>query len=103
MILIPIEYFVVISFALFSIGIAGIAATRHFLIMILSIEIALVASTLLATTMYYSVASSGNIMLLLFAIWTVAATEAIALVSFYRYLGRYETSLDVRKLSRLRD
>ena len=103
MILIPIEYFVVVSFALFSMGAVGIVATRHFLLMILSIEIALVASTLLATAMYFSVAGQGNIMLLLFAIWTIAAAEAIALVSFYRYLARYETSLDVTKLSRLRE
>ena len=103
MILIPIEYFVVVSFALFSVGVAGIVATRHFLLMILSIEIALVASALLATTMYFSVAGQGNIMLLLFSIWTIAAAEAIALVYFYRYLARYETSLDVAKLSRLRE
>ncbi len=103
MILIQIEYFIVMSFALVSIGVAGVAASRHFLLMILSVEIALVASTLLATAMYYTVAGSGNIMLLLFTLWTVAAVEAIALVSFYRYLARYETSLDVAKLSRLRD
>lgn len=102
MIPIPIEYFVVASFALFAIGIAGIAATRHFLFMILSIEVALVAASLLATVFYYTTVQ-GNIMLLLFSIWTIAATEAIALVAFYRYLARYETSLDVTKLSRLRD
>lgn len=98
----PIEYFIAISFALFSIGMVGVAVTRHFIVMILSIEIALVASTLLATAFYFTT-SDGNVMLLLFAIWTIAATEAIALVSFYRYLGRYETSLDVTRLSKLRD
>lgn len=102
MIPIPIEYFIVVGFALFSIGIVGVAASRHFLIMILSMEIALVAATLVAATFFYTTIA-GNIMLLLFAIWTVAATEAIALVSFYRYLAKYETSLDVTKLSRLRD
>lgn len=103
MIQIPIEYFIAISFALFSLGMVGVAVTRHFLLMILSVEIALVASTLFATTMYFSVIGAGNILLLLFAIWTIAAAEAIALVSFYRYLARYETSLDVARLSRLRD
>lgn len=102
MIPIPVVYFVLTSFALFAIGVVGVVATRHFLLMILSIEVALVASTLLATIFFYTTVS-GNIMLLLFAIWTIAATEAIALVSFYRYLGRYETSLDVTKLSKLRD
>jgi NADH-quinone oxidoreductase subunit K len=100
MIAIPLEYFIALSFALFAIGMAGVAITRHFLLMIFSIEIALAASTLLATAFYYTTAP-GNVMLLLFAIWTIAATEAIALVSFYRYLSRYETSLDVTRLSKL--
>jgi NADH:ubiquinone oxidoreductase subunit K len=102
MIPIPIVYFVLASFALFSIGIVGVAITRHFLFMILSIEIALVAASLIATVFFYTT-TYGNIMLLLFAIWTVAATEAIALVAFYRYLARYEMSLDVTKLSKLSD
>src|SRR5580693_8196070 len=99
MIQILVSFFIVVSFGLFAIGIAGVAATRHFLIMILSIEIALASAALLATVFYYT-STNGNIMLLLFAIWTIAATEAIALVAFYRYLVRYETSLDVTKLSK---
>ena len=102
MIPIPLLYFVFTSFGLFTVGIVGVAATRHFLLMIISLEVALVGSTLLTTSFYYTTVN-GNIMLLLFAIWTVAAVEAIALVSFYRYLSKYETSLDVTKLSRLRD
>ncbi len=102
MIDVPIEYFIGISFALFSIGIVGVVATRNFLLMILSVEIALVAATLLATVFFYATAE-GDLMTLLFAIWSVAATEAIALIAFYRYLGRYETSLDVSRLSKLRE
>ncbi|MCL5430270.1 MAG: NADH-quinone oxidoreductase subunit K [Candidatus Marsarchaeota archaeon] len=102
MITVPIEYFVAFSFAVFAIGIVGVVASRHFILMLLSIEIALAAATLLATVFFYF-DSNGNILVLLFMIWTIAATEAIALVSFYRYLSRYETSMDVTKLSRLRD
>ncbi len=101
--MIPLEYFVATSFAMFTIGIVGIAATRHFIIMLLAVEIALVAATLLATAFYYFNTPSGNIMLLLFAIWTIAASEAIVLIAFYRYLARFEASLDVTKLSKFRD
>lgn len=100
--MIPVIYFVIVSFAIFAVGIVGVAATRHFLLMILSVEIALVASTLLATV-FYTFDGGGNVLLLLFSLWAIAAIEAIALVSFYRYLSRYETSLDVTKLSKLRD
>ena len=100
--MIPVIYFVTVSFAIFAVGIVGVAATRHFLLMILSVEIALVASTLLATV-FYTFDAAGNVLLLLFSLWAIAAIEAIALVSFYRYLSRYETSLDVTKLSKLRD
>lgn len=100
--MIPIQYFLAFSFALFSLGLVGVAATRHFLLMILSIEIALVASTLLATVFFYF-NTPGNLLTLLFAIWGIAAVEAIALVSFYRYLSRYQMDMDVTKLSKLRD
>lgn len=100
--MIPIADFVTISFALFAIGLAGVAATRHFVLMIFSIEIALVAATLAATVFFYF-NTSGNIMLLLFTVWTIAASEAISLVAFYRYISKYETNMDVAQLSKLRD
>jgi NADH-quinone oxidoreductase subunit K len=100
--MIPEIYFVVISLALFAMGVAGITASRHFLIMILSIEIILVAASLLATVFFYF-NSGGGIMLLLFLVWSIAAAEAIALVAFYRYMARFEFSLDVSKLSKYRE
>ncbi|MCW6160158.1 MAG: NADH-quinone oxidoreductase subunit K [Candidatus Micrarchaeales archaeon] len=100
--MIPVEYFAVVSFALFAIGLAGVAATRHFVLMIFSIEVALTAATLIATVFFYF-NTDGNIMLLLFTIWTIAASEAIALVAFYRYISKYETNMDVAQLSKLRD
>jgi len=74
-----------------------------FVLMVFAIEVALVAATLLATAFFYFNTSSGNIMLLLFTIWTIAASEAIALVAFYRYISKYETNMDVTQLSKLRD
>ena len=94
-------YFVAFSVAIFTLGISGIAASRHFLIMMLSMEAIFLASTLLAVTLfYYSIV--GNIVLMLLAIWSVAAAEAMAIVVFYRYLSRWEAGLDITGLSKLR-
>lgn len=99
--MIPI-YFVMLSFALFSAGIAGMSTSRHLAIMIMSVEVVLVASTLAATAFFYF-AAAGAILPLLFAIWSVAAAEAMLLIVFYRYMTRNEMSLDVTKLSELKD
>ncbi len=96
------EFFMILSFALFALGISGVAATRHFLLMILSIEVALVSATLLAVTFFYY-STQGNIMLLLFSIWGVAAAEAMVLIAFYRYMSRFEMSLDVTRLSKFKE
>lgn len=95
-------YFVVLSVALFAVGISGVLASRNFLIMMLSIEIAITASTLLALSFFYFV-SGSNILLLLITIWSIAAVEVMALVVFYRYMVKGQISLDISKLSKLRD
>ncbi|HUY70577.1 MAG TPA: NADH-quinone oxidoreductase subunit K [Candidatus Baltobacteraceae bacterium] len=95
-------YFMALSFSLFAIGLAGVAASRHFLIMMLSVEVAIIASTLLATAFFYFTAN-GNIITLLLSMWTVASMEVLALIVFYRYLAAQEVSLDVSKLSKLKN
>lgn len=96
------EIFLLLSFALFSLGIAGVAASRHFVVMILSVEIILVASALLAISSYAYIAN-GQILVLLFAIWSIAALEVMALVVFYRYLARLELSMNVAKLMKYKE
>ena len=94
-------YFLVFGISLFCIGISGIIASRHFIIMMLSIEIILAASMLLATAFYYYVAP-GSIIILLLTLWSIAAAEIMAIVVMYRYMVKEEVSLDVSKLSKLR-
>lgn len=95
-------YFVALGVALFSIGIAGVLSSRHFLIMMLSIELVFAASSLLALTFFYYV-TSGNIIVLLFAIFAVASTEVMAIIALYRYMVKGEISLDVANLSKLKN
>jgi NADH-quinone oxidoreductase subunit K len=95
-------YFVILAVAVFAIGIAGVVASKNFLIMMLSIEVAIAASTLLAVSFFYFV-SGADIVMLLLVIWSVASVEVIALVAFYRYMAKEEISLDVTKLSKLKN
>ena len=99
--MIPI-YFLMLSFALFSTGVAGMATSRHLAIIIMCVEIVLVSASLAATTFFYFTAT-GAILPLLFTIWSVAAAEAMLLIVFYRLMTRNEVSLDVKKLSELKD
>lgn len=97
-----LDYLLLLGFGLFSIGVAGVVASRHFVIMILSIEVILVSSSLVAIS-FFSYLSQGSILPLLFAIWAIAAVDVIALVVLYRYLAKFKVSLDVTKLNRLRE
>lgn len=94
--------YVVLSIALFSIGISGVISSRNFIIMMLSLEVIFAGSLLLALTFFYYV-TPGNIITLLLAIWAVASSEVIAIVALYRYMVKEEISLDVRKLSKLKN
>lgn len=95
-------YFMALSFLLFSVGMVGVAATRHLIIMVLAVEIILSASILLSVSLF-SYGAGGDIIGLLFSIWSVAASETICLIAIYRYMSKNEMTMDVTKLSRLRD
>jgi NADH-quinone oxidoreductase subunit K len=101
--MIILSYFIFLSFAVFAVGLAGILASRHFLIMMLSVEIAISASTILAVSLFYFAESGSSILLLLLAIWSVASAEVMAIIVFYRYMARNEVSLDVTKLRKLKN
>ncbi|MEM0150100.1 MAG: hypothetical protein QXW10_04345 [Candidatus Micrarchaeaceae archaeon] len=95
-------YLLGLSLILFAIGIGGIASSRHFIIMMFSVEIVLVAAALLAASVF-SYFGTGNILLLLFTVWAIAAAEVVVAISLYQYMIKAEVSLDVSKLSKLRD
>lgn len=99
--MILLYYFVMLAIALFAVGMVGVGMTRHFLVMLIALEVSISAAALLAAAFYSYI--GGDVMLVLFMAWTIAAVEAMALVSFYRYLARFEVSMDVTRLSRIKD
>ncbi len=100
--MIAVDYFILMSISIFALGISGILASRHFLIMMFSVEIALTASTLLAVSLFYFTQAPGTIILLL-AIWSAATVEVLAIIVFYRYMTAKGVDLDLLKLSKLRN
>jgi NADH-quinone oxidoreductase subunit K len=95
-------YFIMLSIAIFAIGLSGVVASKNFLIMMLSIEIAITASTLLALSFFYFV-STNDILIFMLTIWSIASVEVMALVVFYRYMIKGKISLDITKFSKLKD
>ncbi len=93
--------FLILSLEVLAIGFSGLIASRHFLIMIFSIEVMLLSSTLVATAFYYYGVNS-NIGVFLFAVWAVMASEVIAVVAVYRYLQESDMSMDIKKLAEMK-
>jgi NADH:ubiquinone oxidoreductase subunit K len=95
-------YFIALAIGLFAVGIAGVVASRHFIVMMLGIEIAFSAAIVLAGASF-AYAAPGNIVGLLFTVWAVASAEIMGMVAVYRYMVAHGISMDVRLLSKLRD
>ena len=101
--MIGLEYLFGLSIALFAIGLAGIAADRHLIVILLAVELILVASTIGLVAFYSSGAADGpDAVLMLFAIFSVAAVEVMAAITFYIYMKRYGIDFDVAKLSKMK-
>ncbi|MDE1850802.1 MAG: hypothetical protein KGH54_03350 [Candidatus Micrarchaeota archaeon] len=100
--MLPLYDFVLAGVAFLAIGLAGTAASRHFVITILSIEL-IFAGSIAALVGYfdYSVAS-GLFFPILLSIWAVASVEIIALVAFYVYMKDKVGDFDLRRLMQMK-
>lgn len=101
--MIILSYVLALAIALFGIGLAGIAADRHLIVIMLAVELILVASTV-ALVGFFSYGQSPNpdAVLMLFSIFAVAAVEVITVITFYVYMKHHGIEFDVSKLSRLK-
>lgn len=97
------SYIMAVSIAVFAIGIAGVATNKHFVVIMLGIELMLVAS-MIAVVGYFSYLQDPDPIgiVLLLSIWAVAAVEVIAIVAFYVYMKYIDFDFDVTKLSKLK-
>ncbi len=101
--IIGLTYPLVLSFAILAIGIAGVIASRHFIIMMLSIETIIVGSIIMLFSFFDTLQGSSLAMLILASIWAVLVAEVSGIVVFYIYLKKRGTGFDVSTFSKLRD
>jgi NADH:ubiquinone oxidoreductase subunit K len=95
-------YFATFAMLLFAIGLAGAASSKNFIIIILSLEVSITAATLLALGLFYFV-DPNDILIFLLTVWSVISVEVMALVALYRYMTKHSMSLDISKLSDLKE
>lgn len=101
--MIPLYYFIATSLALIGIAIAGIIADRHFIVIMLAVELIFLASTIaIVSFISYQVSPDPNSVLMLVSIWGVAAAEIITVVTFYIYMKYRGMDFDVSKLSKMK-
>ena len=93
-----ILYMMIIGLAIFAMGISGIATSKNSLIIMFSIELIIIAASLIGTALYASY--DGDVILLLIMIWSIAAVELVTAIALYRYLIKSGNGLDVSKLSK---
>ncbi len=99
----PIYYVLALGFALVAIALAGIAANRNLIVVMLGIELILAASTIILVSFISGMSNpdpSGVVML--FAIWAVASAEIITVIALYIYMKSNGRSFDISKLSKMK-
>jgi NADH:ubiquinone oxidoreductase subunit K len=91
------------SVSLFSIALAGIISNRHLIVIMLGVELIFIASILgLVSFFSYAKNPDSSAVIMLVALWSVAAAEVIAVITFYVYMKAHGSDFDVMKLSRLK-
>lgn len=98
-----ISFLLIAAVALLAVALAGIITDRHFVVIMLAVELMLVSSSIMLVY-FFSYASGPNpsAVPMLVSIWSVAAVEVITLITFYVYMKSRGFDFDVTRLSRLR-
>jgi NADH-quinone oxidoreductase subunit K len=96
-----IQWYVVLSAILFTIGALGVMIRRNPLIILLSVEIMLNAANLLLIAMSRLHADQGG-QVFAISVMAVAASEVVVGLGLIVALGRRHVELDVDKLRTLR-
>lgn len=98
-----ISYLILAPIFLLSIAIAGIVSDKHFVVVLLGVELVFIASLILLGYFFSSAAGPNPSGVALFiSIWTVASAEVITLIAFYIYMKANGISFDISKLSKLK-
>lgn len=98
-----LDYILLTVIALVSVALAGIISDKHFVAIMLAIELIFIASIVLLAYFFANLQNADvSAVPMMIAIWSVAAVEVIALVTFYVFMKARGFEFDITKLSKFR-
>ena len=98
-----ISYLLLTGVFLLAVTLAGIITDRHFIVIMLAIELIFISSSILLVYFFaYGTNPDPSAVPMLVAIWSVAAVEVIALITFYVYMKSRGFDFNVTRLSKLK-
>ncbi len=101
--MIPLEFPMVLGMVVIAIALAGISTERHFIVIMLAVELIFLASTILLVSFFsYSTDPNPIGVMALISVWSVAAAEVITMIAFYVYIKAKGYDFDVTKLSKMK-
>ena len=101
MITVPVNYYIILSAILFTIGVTGVLIRRNALIIFMSIELMLNASNL-AIVAFSSAIQSFSGQIFVFFVIAVAAAEVAVGLALIVEIFKSKRSIDVDQLSSLK-
>ena len=99
--MVPINYYIILSAILFTIGVTGVLIRRNALIIFMSIELMLNAANL-ALVAFNSVLESFSGQIFVFFVIAVAAAEVAVGLALIVEIFRSKKSIDVDQMSSLK-
>jgi NADH-quinone oxidoreductase subunit K len=99
--MVPVEYYIILSAVLFSIGVTGVLIRRNALIIFMSIELMLNAANL-AIVAFSSVLKSFSGQIFVFFVIAVAAAEVAVGLALIVEIFKSKRSIDVDQMSSLK-
>ena len=98
-----ISFVLIAAVALIGVALAGIITDRHFVVILLAVELMFIASSILLVYFFsYGASPDASAVPMIISIWSVAAVEVITLITFYVYMKARGFDFDVTKLSKLK-
>ena len=98
-----LSYLLIISVSILAVALAGIIAEKHFIAIMLAIELVFIASTIALVSFFaYARTPDSSAVMMLIAIWSVASAEIITLITFYVHMKSKGFDFDVARLSKLK-
>ena len=98
--MVPVDYYIILSAILFTIGVAGVLIRRNALIIFMSIELMLNAANL-AMVAFSSVLKSFSGQIFVFFVIAVAAAEVAVGLALIVEIFKSKRSIDVDQMSSL--